>query len=84
MVLIILAPGILENLTISNFNDVRSERTFFNSMKVAMLFSIFNEILCAIFISLNAFLKFLSYELTLVIHGYDQRISKVDLHSSGL
>ena len=29
------------------------------------------------------FLKFVSRELTLVIHGYDQRMSKVDLHLDG-
>ena len=47
--------------------------------------ALFNEIIiCAIFISVNAFLKFLSRELILVIHGYDQRMSKVDLHSSEL
>ena len=34
--------------------------------------------------SMNAFQNFLSRELILVIHGYDQRMSKVDLHSSGL
>ena len=33
---------------------------------------------------MNAFLKFLSRELIVVIHGYDQHMSKVDLHSSGL
>ena len=45
----------------------------------------FNEIIiCAIFISVNAFLKFLLRELIQVIHGYDQCMSKVDLHSSGL
>ena len=41
----------------------------------------FNEIIiCTIFISVNAFKKFLSHELILVIHGYDQRMSKFDLH----
>ena len=35
-------------------------------------------------LSVNAFSKFLSLELILVIHGYDQRMSKVDLHLSGL
>ena len=29
---------------------------------------------------MNAFQKFLSHELILVIHGYDQDMSKVDLH----
>ena len=29
------------------------------------------------FISVNAFLKFLSHELILAIHGYDQRMSKI-------
>ena len=47
--------------------------------------TLFNGIIiCAIFISVNAFQKFLSRELILVIHGYDQRMSKVDLHLSGL
>ena len=32
------------------------------------------------FISVNAFKNFLLGELILVIHGYDQHISKVDLH----
>ena len=45
----------------------------------------FNEIIkCGIFISVNAIQKFLLHELILVIHGYDQRMSKVDLHLSGL
>ena len=45
----------------------------------------FNEIIiCAIFISVNAIQKFLWQELILVIHGYDQRMSKVDLHLPGL
>ena len=34
--------------------------------------------------SVNALKKFLLRELILVIHGYDQRMSKVDLHSLGL
>ena len=34
--------------------------------------------------NVNAFLKFLLRELILIIHGYDQHMSKVDLHSSGL
>ena len=43
--------------------------------------TLFNEIIiCVIFVSVNAFKKFLSHELILVIHGYDQRMSKVDLH----
>ena len=45
----------------------------------------FNEIIiCAIFISVNAFQEILSRELILVIHGYDQHMSKVDLRLSGL
>ena len=45
----------------------------------------FNEIiLCVIFISVNAIQTILWQELTLVIHGYDQRMSKVDLHLPGL
>ena len=44
----------------------------------------FNEIICSIFISVNAIKKFLSHELILVIHGCDQHISKVDLHLPGL
>ena len=35
-------------------------------------------------IYVNALKEFLSRELILVIHGYDQRMSKVDLHFSGL
>ena len=34
--------------------------------------------------SVNAIQKFLSHELILVIHGYDQCMSKVNLHSPGL
>ena len=41
-------------------------------------------IICAIFISVNAIQKFLSHEIILVIHGYDQCMSKVDLHLPGL
>ena len=33
---------------------------------------------------MNAFQEFLLRELILVIHGYDQRMSNVDLHLSGL
>ena len=45
----------------------------------------FNEIIIwAIFISVNTFKENLSRERILVIHGYDQRMSKVDLHLSGL
>ena len=41
--------------------------------------TLFNEIIiCVIFISVNAFQKFLSHDLILVIHGYDQRLSKVE------
>ena len=38
----------------------------------------------AIFISVNAFSEFLLHKLNLVIDGYDQHMSKVDLHLSGL
>ena len=45
----------------------------------------FNEIMiCALFISVNAIQNFLLYELIPVIHGYDQHMSKVDLHLPGL
>ena len=41
-------------------------------------------ITCGMFISVNAIQKFLSHELILVIHGHDQRMSKVNLHLPGL
>ena len=45
----------------------------------------FNETtIGAIFMSVNAIQNFLSHELTLVIHGYDQRMPKVDLRLPGL
>ena len=34
--------------------------------------------------SVNAIRKCLSHELILVIHGYDQHMSKVDFHLPGL
>ena len=44
-----------------------------------------NEIIiCAIFISTNAIQKFLLHELILLIHGYDQRMSKLELRLPGL
>ena len=47
--------------------------------------ALFNKlIISVIFVSVNAIQKFLSHELVLVIHGYDQRMSKVDLHLPGL
>ena len=42
--------------------------------------ALFNEIImCVIFISVKAIQKLLSYEHILIIHGYDQRVSKVNL-----
>ena len=41
-------------------------------------------LICTKFISVNAFLKFWSSGLILVIHGYEQHVSKVELHLSGL
>ena len=46
--------------------------------------ALFNEIIiCAIFISENAIQKLLLHELIVIIHGYDQRVSKVDLRVPG-
>ena len=47
---------------------------------------LFNKVIMtsAIFISVNAFQHILLCELILVIHGYDQCKSEVDLHLSGL
>ena len=45
----------------------------------------FNEIIIrTIFMSVNAIQNLLRQELILVIHGYDQRMSKVNLHFEGL
>ena len=47
--------------------------------------ALFNEIMiCTIFIYVNAIQKLLSHEFILITHGYDQRVSKVDLHLPGL
>ena len=47
--------------------------------------ALFNQIIiCAIFISVNAIQKLLLHELILIIHGYDQRVSKMDLRLPGL
>ena len=46
---------------------------------------LFNEMMiCTLFISVNTIHKFLRHELILVNHGYDQLMSKVDLHLPGL
>ena len=44
----------------------------------------YDIIICAIFISVNTIPKFLCHEFILIDHGYDQRMSKVDLHLPGL
>ena len=45
----------------------------------------FNDIIiCTIFNFVNAPQNFLSHELILDTHGYEQCMSKVDLHLSGL
>ena len=45
----------------------------------------FNEtIICGILISVNVIQKFLSHEFIPVIYGYDQCMSKVNLHLPGL
>ena len=47
--------------------------------------ALFNEIITyAIFIFVNSIQKLLLHELFLIIHGYDQHVSKVNLHLPGL
>ena len=78
------------NLTIThqNSSDKKYRSCAFADAVVKATHSVpglFNEIvICAIFISVNAIQNLLSHELILIIHGYDQRVSKVDLSLPGL